>query len=115
MPTIRTEFPEEANVEAITKDLDTTYELWEEATVRIASYHQRLANLHNQRVNPCTFRAEELVLKKVFENTANPANGKFEANWEVTIHGGSSRDSRVLCVEQTRRNCYSQDVECHAS
>ena len=47
MPTIRIEIPEEANVEAITKDLDTTDELREAAVVLIASYQQRLANLHN--------------------------------------------------------------------
>ena len=38
MPTIQTEIFEEANVEAITKDLDTTNELREAATVRIVSY-----------------------------------------------------------------------------
>ena len=82
MPTIQTEIFEEANVEAITKDLDTTNELWEAATVRIVSYQQRLANLHNRRVKLHTFKAEELVLRRVFENTANPVDGKFQANWE---------------------------------
>ena len=82
MPTIRTEVPEEANSEAITKDLDTTYELCKVAAVRITSYQRRLANLYNWRVNPRTFTVGELVLRRVFENTANPANSKFQANWE---------------------------------
>ena len=80
MPTLRTNIFEEANAEAITKDLDTTDELREAAAVRIASYQQRLANLHNQRVKPCAFKAGELVLRRVFENTANPTDGKFQAN-----------------------------------
>ena len=50
MPTLRTKIPEEANAEAVTKDLDMTNELREVATVRIASYKQRLTNLYNKRV-----------------------------------------------------------------
>ena len=52
--------------------------------VRIASYQyqQRLANLHNRRVKPRTFKARELVLRRVFENTANLADEKFQPNWE---------------------------------
>ena len=38
MPTIWKEVPEEVNVEAITKDLDTTDELQEVAAMCIASY-----------------------------------------------------------------------------
>ena len=38
MHTLRIEIPEEANVEAITKDLDLTDELRKAAAVRIASY-----------------------------------------------------------------------------
>ena len=77
MPTIRTKIPEIANAEAIAKELDTTDELWEATAVRIASYQQRLANLHNRRVKPRTFLVRELVLRMVFENTANPTYGKF--------------------------------------
>ena len=77
MPTIQIELPEEANVEAITKDLDTIDELREAAGVHIASYQHRLANLHNRRVKSITFKARELVLRRVFENTANPTYEKF--------------------------------------
>ena len=38
MPTIRIEVPEEANAEAITKDLDTTYKIQEAVAMCIASY-----------------------------------------------------------------------------
>ena len=29
-----------------------------------------------------TFKSRELVLRRVFENTTNPIDGKFQANWE---------------------------------
>ena len=80
MPAIWIEISEEANVEAITKDLDTTNELWEETVVCIASYQQKLANLHNQHVKLRTFKAGELVLRRVFENMTSPAEEKFQAN-----------------------------------
>ena len=82
MPTIRTEVHEEASTEAIIKDLDTIDELREAATVRIASYHQRLSSWHNRQVNPCTLKAGESVLRKVFENTSSSTDGKFQPNWE---------------------------------
>ena len=82
MPTIRTEILKETNSEAVTKDLDTKDELREATTMRIASYQQRLENLHNRRVKSSTFKAGELVLRRVFENTSNPADGMFHANWE---------------------------------
>ena len=80
MPIIRIEILEEAHAEAIAKDLDTTDELREAPVARKASYQQRLAKLHNQRVKLRTFKARELVLRRVFENTTNPADGKLQAN-----------------------------------
>ena len=82
MATLRTRISEEANVEVITKDLDMANELRKAAVVRIASYQQRLANLYNMRVKPRTFQDGDLVLRSVFENTANQANGKFQPNCE---------------------------------
>ena len=82
IPTLRAEIPEKANVEVVAKDLDTTNELWEAAAMRIASYQQRLANLHNRRVKPRTFIPGELVLRRVFENMAKPGDRKFQSNWE---------------------------------
>ena len=82
MPTIRTEIPKEANTETVIKDLDTVDELREAAVVHIALYQQRLASLHNRRVKPCIFKDKDLVLKRAFENMANPADEKFQPNWE---------------------------------
>ena len=38
MPTLRTRIPEEANIEAVTKELDMEDKIREAAAVRIASY-----------------------------------------------------------------------------
>ena len=75
MPTIQTDISEEGNGEAITKDLDTTDKLWEAAAMSIASYQQKLENMHNQCVKSHAFKFGELILRRVFENTANPIEG----------------------------------------
>ena len=64
MPTLRTGIHEEANAEAVTKDLNMTYELREATTMRIASYQQRLTNLYNRRVKSRTFQDGDLGLEK---------------------------------------------------
>ena len=66
----------------VTKDQDMADELYEAIVACIASYQQRLANLYNRQVKPQTFQDGDLVLRRVFENTANPADGKFQPNWE---------------------------------
>ena len=54
----------------------------EAAAIRITSYQRRLENSYNRRVKPRVFRPGDLVLRKVFENTADPTAGKFQPNWE---------------------------------
>ena len=82
MPTLRIGILEKANAEAITKDLDMADELREAAAVRIALYQRRLENIYNMWVKLQTFQDNDLVLRRVFENTANPTDGKFQPNWE---------------------------------
>ena len=81
-PTIRTDTPESGNDESIIKELDMSYEQWEAAKICITSYQRRLANSYNKRVKPRVFWLGDLVLRKFFENTANPTIGKFQPNWE---------------------------------
>ena len=76
------EILEKANTKVIAKDLDMTNELREVAAIRMTSYQQRITNLYNRRVRQCAFRAEDLVLRRVFENTDDPATGKFQPKWE---------------------------------
>ena len=82
MPTIRTNVLEQGSTNLMVKDLDTLDELRESAAVRIASYQHRLANSYNKRVKPRTFQPGNLVLRRVFENTADPNAGTFQPNWE---------------------------------
>ena len=82
LPTIRTDTPDSENAESIVRELDIRDELREAATICIASYQHRLANSYNRRVKPREFQPGDLVLRKVFENTADPTAGKFQPNWE---------------------------------
>ena len=82
MPTIQTGMPDQENEELVLKDLDTIDELRESAAVCIASYQRRIAYSYNKRVKPRMFQPGDLVLRKVFENTADLAAGKFQPNWE---------------------------------
>ena len=82
MSMLRTKVPGTANANAIFKDLDMVDELREETVIRIASYQQRMENLYNKHINPRAFRARDLVLRKVFENTTDSMAGKFQPNWE---------------------------------
>ena len=54
----------------------------EAAAIRITSYQHRLACSYNRRVKPRVFRLRDMVLRKAFENTADPTAGKFQPNWE---------------------------------
>ena len=57
-------------------------EQWEDTAIRITSYQRHLANSYNRLVKPRVFQQSDLVLRKVFENTADPTVGKFQPNWE---------------------------------
>ena len=82
VPTLRTEIFEKANIEAIAKDLDMAVELCEVVAVRMPSYQQRITNLYNRRIRQRAFRAGDLVLRRVFENTVDPTDDKFQPNLE---------------------------------
>ena len=77
LPTIHTDTPDSENAESIVRELDVSDELPEAATICITSYQCCLANSYNIRVKPRVFQSGDLVLRKVFENTANPTVGKF--------------------------------------
>ena len=80
LPTIRTTMPESENVGSMVRELDTSDKLREAAAIRVASYQSHLANSYNKRVKPWVFQPGDLVLRKVFENTADPTTGKFQPN-----------------------------------
>ena len=57
-------------------------ELREAAAIRMTSYQRRLENSYNRRVKPRVFQSGDQVLRKVFENTADPTVGIFQPNRE---------------------------------
>ena len=101
LPTIRTAAPESENAGSVVRELDTSDELREAAAIRIASYERRLANSYNKRVKPHVFHPGELVLRKVFENTANPTVGKFQPNWEGPYVVTRSGESGSYAINKT--------------
>ena len=72
--------------------------------MRIASYHRRLENLYNRRVKPRVFQSGNLVLRKVFENTADPEAKKFQPNWEgpyIVTRAGESGSYALVKLDET--------------
>ena len=80
LPTVRTATSDSSNEESMIRELDTGDELREAAAIRMLPYQRRLANSYNKRVKPRMFLSGDLVLRKVFENTADPTVGKFQPN-----------------------------------
>ena len=82
LPTIRTTTPESENAGSVVRELDTSDKLREAAAIQVESYQCRLANSYDKRVKPRVFQPGDQVLRKVFENTADPTVGKFQPNSE---------------------------------
>ncbi|XP_024016116.1 uncharacterized protein LOC112089278 [Eutrema salsugineum] len=63
-------------------ELDLINEKRDKALIRIQNYQQATARYYNKNVRSQRFKAGELVLRKVFQNTAEKNAGKLGANWE---------------------------------
>ena len=100
IPMLRTDIPEKSNTESVIKDLNMEDELREAATVRIALYHRKLANLYNRRVKPRMFQPRDLVLRKVFENITDLSSRKFQPNWEGPYIVTQSRESGSYTLDK---------------
>ncbi|XP_034697291.1 uncharacterized protein LOC117923162 [Vitis riparia] len=83
LPIIRTEAgsQDDANAE-LGRNLDWADEVRETASIRMTNYQQRASTHYNRKVRPISLKNGTLVLRKVFENTADIGGGKFQANWE---------------------------------
>ncbi|RVW21927.1 hypothetical protein CK203_101100 [Vitis vinifera] len=83
LPTIRTEAErqDDANAE-LGRNLDWVDEVRETASIWMADYQQRASAHYNRKARPRSFKSGTLVIRKVFENTAEIGAGKFQANWE---------------------------------
>ncbi|KAL6335721.1 hypothetical protein AAG906_039484 [Vitis piasezkii] len=76
LPTIRTETKrqDDANAE-LGRNLDWANEIRETASIQMADYQQRASAHYNRKARPRSFKSGTLVLRKVFENTAEIGAG----------------------------------------
>lgn len=72
----------ETNEHELAHNVNTVDKLREMAKIRMTSYQQRIANTYNKHVHIMTFRVDDLVLRKTFQNTIDLTAGKFFDTWE---------------------------------
>ena len=73
--------PEQNDVE-LSHNLDTIDEIREKARIRMVQYQQQVARSYNKNVRVKVFKAGDWVLRKTFQNTKDPADGKLAPQWE---------------------------------
>ena len=80
-PTMRTStFTSDGNSELLKKNLDLIEERRENAMVQLAYYQHKLKQGYDMNVKLRPLAPGDLVLRKVLENTKNPAWGKLGPN-----------------------------------
>ncbi|KAD4888478.1 hypothetical protein E3N88_20551 [Mikania micrantha] len=72
----------EANNEILSQDIDTIDESRDIAKIRMAAYQQKIAKSYNKNIRIRRFQVGDLVLRKAFQNTTNPTDGKLAPKWE---------------------------------
>ncbi|RVW31157.1 Pol polyprotein [Vitis vinifera] len=113
LPTIRTDAAKQkdANTE-LGRNLDWADEVRESASIRMADYQQRASAHYNRKVRPRNFKNGTLVLRKVFENTAEVGAGKFQANWEGPYIVSKANGKWSLSFTKARWHSVTQTMEC---
>ena len=48
----------------------------------MAAYQQRISRTYNKNIRIRRFKVRDWVLRKAFQNTTNPADGKLAPKWE---------------------------------
>ena len=72
----------ESNPEILCQELDTIDETRDAAKLRMAAYQQRISRAYNKNIRTRRFQVGDWVLRKAFQNTTNPADGKLPPKWE---------------------------------
>ena len=75
-------YQDEENEEQLRLNLDLIDEVRMDAEQRTARYKSLMARQYDAMVKPKRFNIGDLVLKRVFLATRNPAHGKLGPNWE---------------------------------
>ena len=73
---------EDLNSAMLLDELDLINERRDQALIRIQNYQHAAAKYYNSNVRHRRFKEGDLVLRKVFQNTAERNAGKLGANWE---------------------------------
>ena len=72
----------QTNNRILAEDLDTIDELRYLAKIRIAAHQQRIAKSYNKNIRIRRLQVGDLVLRKTFQNTKDPVDGKLAPKWE---------------------------------
>lgn len=80
----RVKMPQNAalNKEMLLDALDAIEERRDQALLRIQNYQHLAESYYNKKVRARPLELEDLVLRKVFENTKERNAGKLGTNWE---------------------------------
>ncbi|XP_076946211.1 uncharacterized protein LOC143617582 [Bidens hawaiensis] len=72
----------ETNNQDLANDLDTIDELRDSVRICMVAYQQRITKSYNKNVRVRRFQVGDLGLRKAFQNTTDPKDGKLAPNWE---------------------------------
>ena len=104
LPTIRTEAAKQDDTSVeLGRNLDWANEVRESAAIGMADYQQRASAHYNRKVRPRSFKNGTLVLRKVFENTAETGAGKFQANSEGPYIVSKSNENGAYHLQKLDR------------
>ena len=78
----RLTYDQPTNEQLLLETLDSVEESREKAQLRVAAYQQKIAKYFNSKVRERKFKIGDLVLRRVFLNTRDPAAGVLGPNWE---------------------------------
>ncbi|XP_076916054.1 uncharacterized protein LOC143575620 [Bidens hawaiensis] len=73
----------ETNNQDLADDLDVVDELRDSTRIRMATYQQRITKSYNKNVRVRRFQVGDLVLRKAFQNTTDPKDGKLAPQWQA--------------------------------
>ena len=104
LPTIRTEAAKQDDTSVeLGRNLDWEDEVRESVAIWMADYQQSAYAHYNRKVRPRSFKNGTLVLRKVFENTAERGAGKFQANWEGPYIVSKSNENEAYHLQKLDR------------
>ena len=82
----------------LARHLDWADEAREAASIQMAAYQQKVAAYYNRRVRPQIFKEGSLLLRKIFENTAEKGVRNFRPIGKVLMwYQKPTKMGRTIC------------------